>query len=333
MLIPTDSEILSWVATAVISECARENPHLPKIESFRQNPSSTTWVVRAIDGGIVRRFFIKRHGEEKMYEREKNILLLLRPHSSNDEHYAVPQMLAWNDKQRLVAISWLDGEPVGCKLRSAARRIGRGKDLKEGRELAYEVGRWLHHFEKRTSTKQNRSFPSEAISGRIRELNKLIQSSGLRNFDVHLSSAIEANVAQNLSLINSGYEFSSTHRDFSFQHVWKRTNGIVVIDFGRCVKGPRGRDAAQFYLRLGDLSAFNPMVSSRKVHQLQTAFALGYADLDVNAPDIKVFMMLSKLEQLSGLVDAARGGVVATSRLKLHTQAHMRWLRNRLTEE
>jgi hypothetical protein len=310
---------------------AQLTAHL-KIVFSRRNPSSATWTVRFLEGRIEKRIFIKHHSEEKMYRREKSTLVLLRPHARSDERYAVPEILAWSDELRLIAITWLEGEPVSDGLRSAVGRNASLEELNRTTDLAYEVGRWLHHFEKRTSGRQYGLFPSEEILCRIRELNELIRSSGLRRFDARLATAIEAYVTQSIGLMSDKYEYSSIHRDFSFQHIWKNNNRIVVIDFGRCIEGPRGRDAAQFYLRLGDLSVFNPMVSSPKVHKLQVAFSLGYGRLDVDAPHIKVYMILSRLEQLGALVEQARTGFVAKSLMTVHAHAHLRWLRDRLEE-
>ncbi|MGH7495719.1 MAG: hypothetical protein ACREOO_25465 [bacterium] len=319
---PSDSEVIAWLASALNPQ---EPYHLKIISSVR-HPSSVSWAVGIGEGGVSKSIFIKHQKEDLMYEREKKVLVHLRPYADENERYAVPHILAWNDQLRVIALKWLEGEPVARKLRAAVARLGNQDDLARGLSLVHEVGRWLHYFERRTSSGKQGTFPSDAIMRRISELNTFIQSKGLRGFDEAFAKTIENHVTHNLGRINGNWEFSCLQRDFWFGHIWEKTNGIVVIDFGRCIEGPRGRDAAQFYLRLSDFAILNPLVSGRKVGLLQAEFVRGYGSFDIHDPAIIAYMILAKLELLGGIVEQKYAGLLARSVARLHVRAHVRWL-------
>ena len=325
MNIITTSILLNWLNDLFVNSDA---PYNIQIDSPSRNPSSLTWVAYLHNQYDTKKIFIKHHRKEAMYTREKHALKLLKPYSTSDELYAVPHLVAYNDNLRLIALDWLECRPVGKKLRATVSRIKKNRNLKDnGYQTAYKIGCWLRHFEQRTISNNNLPFQNEATYKRIQELNTLIQKTGLHGFDEQLIDDINSHIKQQLDEMNDTYRQSLLHRDFWFDHIWENEGRIIVIDYGRSIKGTVGRDAAQFFLRLDDLCFFNPLVSKIKVQRLKQEFIRGYAGLDMNAPHIKVYMFLCRLEQLGGLMTMAHSGVSAKLKARLYRQSYLTWLR------
>lgn len=318
-------EVKEWLYTVLDHADSAQHSEFLDVISTSQNPSSTGWSF--LDTKTHKRIYVKHHSEDWMYRNEKDSLLLLSPYSNSTERYAVPQMIGWNDELKLIALNWLEGEPVDYKLGLAVSRRGTKKNFREGCKLTQDIGRWLHHFEKRTSSTQLEGFPSVEILQRIIELNKFISKTGLPGFNQLLITSIEETVRHELSLLKDKYEFCLVHRDFWFGHILKCKKNIVVMDYGRCTRGPKGRDAVQFYLKLGDLSMYNPMVSDSKVRELQSEFIHGYGNIDFSAHHIFIYVILIQLEQLGGIVEQVYQDFVLRYKAKLYAHAKMRSIR------
>ena len=128
------------------------------------------------------------------------------------------------------------------------------------------------------------------------------------------------------------YPISATHRDFWHEHIMIQGSRIIVIDFGRCLEGPFGRDAAQFWLRLGDLAALNPFVSRGRVRELQQHFLRGCNKFEPAKPHVKVFSILCRLEQICGLIAKDYNGPIAYYQSRLHALTHLHDIRRQLRE-
>jgi hypothetical protein len=328
----SEAEFRSWITGVAASTSPSREVSDLTVGEPRRNPASMGWLVSFVGRDAPGRIFVKLHREPGMYQKERDALASLRAFAANRERYAVPEIVGWNDQLRLIALKWIDGRSVGPELRAAVgRRFGRA-GLDRGTKLAFEIGRWLDHFERRTATGAHGPFPGAAVAARIMELALLVRKIGLWGFDEAMTRRIDEFVAHNVALTSDQYEYSLLHRDFWFDHIWQSGDSIVVIDFGRCVAGPTGCDAAQFNRRLEDLAMVNPMVSKGRVGELQQAFWNGYGRFDVNAPEIRLYTVLTKLEQLGGLVEKIPATGSARRIAILHALAHRTWLRRYLDD-
>ncbi|WP_407919182.1 phosphotransferase family protein [Deferrisoma camini] len=278
-----------------------------QVEEARRNPSSSTWRVAATDArGEPVRFFVKRHASKRMFEREVMGLTLLSEYSGATEPYAVPRLVACDERRRLVVLSWVEGVQVGNLLRNAVGRGADEKSFRRGLRAAWMVGRWLTHLERRTRADEPAKFPVEPILARISELCDEISGWRVPGMTRGVLSRLR-DVAEMLGCRLTGhYSVSLTHRDFWPDHIFvhPKVRRIVVIDFGRCLMGPAGRDAMQFWMRLADLALGNPLVSRSRVFALQAAFRDANPDFQPGAPECQLFGLLYRLEQVCSMWSA-----------------------------
>jgi hypothetical protein len=294
----------------------------------RSNPSSISWIVSATANESVVRIFIKHHHDKQMFEREVMALTTLRKQCNSTIEGTFPKLLGTHQEFRLLAMTWIDGQPIGPILRKAVSRFGRKSDLAGGREAAFGVGSWLKDLE--NATKMGESpYPSQVVLQRIDELIHLIsrdailrrsELSEVRSVSIQLGNAVKSRYIQALS-----------HCDFWFDHILLDKSGTVaVLDYGRSIYSLCGRDAVEFILRLQDLGVNNPIVSQMKIDQLKRAFLVGYGDIDIAEPGLRLFMILRRLEQLGGLVEKKPIHFLDKVRLRNQKSAIASWIRQHI---
>ncbi len=327
---PSPTDVTEWLSVALTKNEEARHLKIQRVYAYRTQPSSHSWVVEAFGVGSPERLFVKHHPFDALYQQEKHALQVLHSLAPSTEYCATPQLLVWSDERRLLVMRWLEGDPVGPLLRAAVGVFTSLANLEDGARIAHDIGRWLARFERLTTTPSRAPFPCEQMEKRINELVTFIGESGLPRFDARFAQAIEDTVRRHLGKMEDTYEHSLLHCDFWTGHIWRTHAKITVIDFGRCVEGPKGRDVAQFYLRLGDLALANPLTSSKKVAYLQDAYLRGYGGIDFCKPHLKLYSMLCRLEHLGDLVDSASKGLAATIVHQLRVNSHLRWIRHQI---
>lgn len=321
-------DVLAWVRERVAPHGGTE----AVLEASNQNPSSRTWVVSLREPPGERRVFIKQHGEPQMFLREVAALERLRPYSGADEESGVPELLAVDRDRRWIALGWVEGAAVGPVLRRAVSRFSPDRDFTEGCRVAFRIGRWVHRFEERTGNGEQAPFPREAVRRRVEELLEALVQRGTIPPETRWRDALTAHLDSLFRAMAPELPICFNHRDFWPDHILRCGDRIVVIDFGRCIEGPPGRDAAQFWLRLGDMAVGNPLVSKKRTAALQERFREGCPRFDPAAPHVKVYMLLARLEQLCGLVLQKQVTLAHRLRARYHVGLHVRSIRRTLKE-
>ena len=291
--------VLAWLTGALHSPNGR-NSGLGVIRRI-DNPSSTLWIIGRQPDPLKEFVVVKMQSSQALYLQEKNALSALSNYSGPTEPYAVPRLLASNDDLNCIAMEWIDGKSVGFAIRSSVSRIASGAKLEQGLRLTNRVGTWLQRLKSRT-TEPATGFPKGEMLSRFSELVQLIAISrpGL------VSEASQRRLLDTFErclATSEPEENCLVHYDFWFDHIWKRNDQIVVMDFGRAHMGPAGRDAIQFYCRLFDLTISNPLISKSAGKRLIQSFISGYGDLDLSSSTNRLWQLLTRAEKLAGLVE------------------------------
>lgn len=324
--VPSSETVADWLTSALAQGNETTHCQVHEIVTHGVNPSSHTWLARTSSADDEQHLFVKHQHTRPMYEREKKALLMMRPYASANDPYSAPRIVAWSDDLHLIAMSCITGCPVGPLLRSAVGVASSTRCLSEGIQLAYDIGSWLSHFERRTALASTGPFPRVEFETRVLELTDFVCRAGLRRCDNTFAILMRKLIVHYLNQAHDDYEYVLLHRDFWSDHIWRTASGICVIDYGRCTEGPKGRDVAQFYLRLGDLAVLNPFVSSRKVQSITHAYLEGYGAIDFSAPHLRLYLILCRLEHLGGLIESRRRPFMSKAINHLRIIAQIDWL-------
>lgn len=259
-----------------------------------------------------------------MFEREIEALTMLGGRNSTMTEGTFPKLLGADHQLRLLALLWIDARPIGPVLRRSVHRLGSKADLDIGRDATYCVGTWLRDFENATKADEC-SYPSAEISRRIAELLNLVSTDNiLSKSDLSTIQAVSSKLG---STVRSKYKAALAHCDFWFDHILLiNRKTVAVLDYGRSIYSPCGRDAVEFVLRLQDFCAGNPFVSHKKVALLEMAFFSGYGEVDIAEPGLRLFAIMRRLEQLGGLVERRPIGFLDKVVLQNRKTALARWL-------
>ena len=310
---PDSSEIHSWLTGAL--DLPDHDQRDLTVLRHQENPSSTHWVLGTRSEPPVCRYFVKRHASSRLYVQERDALTSLAEFSGEDEPYAVPKMLAANDELNCIALEWIQGGSVGPAIRSSVGRFASSASRSRGMDIARRVGRWLRELDTRTAVPAT-AVAREDIFDRFTELVDLIGSLRPRLLSEESRRRLIDKVERQLAGTETAAACLS-HNDFWFDHIWIRGEQLIVLDFGRALTGPAGRDAVQFHSRLLDLSVLNPLVSDSATERVVRSFVDGYGDLDVARGMNSVWRLLTRAEQLAGLLEQAPARGAMTSELRI----------------
>lgn len=293
------ADITLWLAAQ--EQIKRDGYRRLSILYEQSNPSSHHWVIGTHRDSSEPLYFVKQHVSQKLYQQERDALILLAPYAKSDELYAVPKLRASDDRLNCIALNWIDGRSVGRAIRAAVGRLATTPRVNTGLDRAYRVGCWLRKLNKRTQG-EIVPFDTDKLCGRFVELLDIVgEKRGYLIPDAKMSMLARA-FEQNVALADPGPS-CLVHKDFWFDHIWTCGHQLMVLDFGRAYFGPGGRDAVQFCSRLKDLAVCNPRVSRSRCENLVRAFVEGYGSLDFNAEINRMWHLMTRAEQLAGLVE------------------------------
>ena len=311
-------DILAWLADS-LGISPLEAPSFVVI-SRRDDPSSTHWVVDKRSGDQTERLFIKMHASPTLFSQERSALSVLSEYSSSEESFAVPRMRAFSVDLNCIALDWIEGASVGGLIRSSVSRFASSETVERGVVIAYKVGTWLQKLKERTIAPPS-ALPCDAMFARFKELMQFIETAFPRLLSRESRLSLIQTFERDLASAKPEAD-CLVHNDFWFDHIWTRGSQIVVIDFGRAHIGPAGRDAIQFYCRLVDMSALNPLVSKRAGDEVKESFVRGYGGLDLRASINRVWQLWTRAEQLAGLVDFVRADYSVRYGIRMRALAH-----------